>query len=48
MLSHVSNSIKNELSSARLYAEGRRIRIDINESLDIGDIEELINIKLAF
>jgi len=48
MQSLVSKSIKNELSSARVYAEGRGIRIDVNESLDIGNIEELINLKLAF
>ncbi len=48
MLSHDSNGIKTELSSAKVYAEGRGIRIDVKDGLIKGDIQELINIKLAF
>ncbi|MFZ4549986.1 MAG: DUF3788 family protein, partial [Bacteroidales bacterium] len=48
MQSHVSTGIKTELSSARVYAEGRGIRIDVNDGFIKGDIEELIIIKLKF
>jgi hypothetical protein len=47
MKSMVSDSIKTELSSARVYAEGRGIRIDINNEIIINDIKELIDIKIA-
>ena len=47
MKSLVSDSIKVDLDSARVYAEGRGIRIDIKDELVINDIKELINIKLS-
>lgn len=47
MQSGVSSVIKSELEAARVYAEGRGIRIDINDSKIIGDIKLLIDIKLA-
>lgn len=47
MKSHIANSIKSELQSARAYAEGRGIRIEIMDKMIMGDIKELINIKLA-
>jgi len=47
MNSQVEDSIKTELSSARVYAEGRGIRIDIMDNSLIGSIKELIDIKLA-
>jgi Protein of unknown function (DUF3788) len=48
MQSKISNLLKTELQSARVYAEGRGIRIDINDELIINDIKELIDIKLAY
>ena len=47
MKSQIANSIKTELDSAKVYAEGRGIRIDIKDKMIISDIKELIDIKLA-
>jgi len=47
MDSKIDDSIKTELESAKVYAEGRGIRIDITDKMIIGDIKELIDIKLA-
>ncbi len=47
MKSQIANSIKTELDSAKVYAEGRGIRIDIKNNVIINDIQELIDIKLA-
>jgi len=47
MKSQIANSIKTELDSAKVYAEGRGIRIDIMDKMIISDIQELIDIKLA-
>jgi len=44
--SEVRESIKNELSEARFYAEGRGIRIDVNSEDILPDIKMLIGIKL--
>ena len=44
--SNVSNEIKEELRNARVYAEGRGIRIDVKSKVAIKDIKLLINIKL--
>jgi hypothetical protein len=41
-----SESIKNELSSAKVYAEGRGIRIEVKSKAVLKDIERLITIKL--
>ncbi len=46
--SKVSQTIKSELEAARVYAEGRGIRIDINDENLINDIKKLIDIKLAY
>ncbi len=43
--SPISESIKNELAGARVYAEGRGIRIDVKDSAD--DIKKLVEIKLS-
>ena len=43
----ISESIKNELLSAKKYAEGRDIRIDVTNEQNIQDILKLIEIKLA-
>jgi hypothetical protein len=45
--SEVSDLIKAELKTAKVYAEGRGIRIDVKESANIADIKKLIEIKLA-
>jgi hypothetical protein len=36
-----------ELSAAKVYAEGRGIRIEVKDETVINDIKELINVKLA-
>ena len=47
MKSQVSGEIKTELETAKVYAEGRGIRIDINNESVAEDIKTLIEIKLA-
>lgn len=47
MDSEISDQIKKELNEARKYAEGRGIRIDVENELIIPDIEQLIDIKLS-
>ena len=47
MQSEVSEEIKSELNAARVYAEGRGIRIDVNTDHILKDIKELIDIKIA-
>lgn len=47
MASNVSASIKAELQNARVYAEGRGIRIDINDESMLDDIRKLVAIKLS-
>lgn len=44
--STISASIKKELMAAKVYAEGRGIRIDIKDKSGIGDIHHLIQIKI--
>lgn len=46
--SHISVAIKSELASARVYAEGRGIRIDVTDETNLNDIKELIDIKIAY
>ncbi len=48
MQSDISHSIKESLSSAKVYAEGRGIRIDIKKSEDGIDIFKLIDFKAMF
>ncbi len=47
MQSQISQTIKTELSAARVYAEGRGIRIDVKSDNIISDIKSLIDIKMA-
>ena len=47
MESDISIEIKNELIKARKYAEGRGIRIEVKNDLNITDIKKLVEIKLA-
>jgi hypothetical protein len=44
--SRVATAIKTELESAKAYAEGRGIRIEVKDVGMINDIKNLINIKL--
>lgn len=46
MKSAVATDIKDELQAAKVYAEGRGIRIDINGNSLPQDIKSLIDIKL--
>ncbi len=47
MASDIAVEIKNELIKARKYAEGRGIRIEVKNDLNIPDIKKLVEIKLA-
>lgn len=48
MDSQIQEEIKNDLNTARVYAEGRGIRIDIKSDRILSDIKKLIEIKLNF
>lgn len=39
--------IKAELQAAKVYAEGRGIRIDVRDNVKISDIHGLINVKIV-
>ena len=47
MESDIALEIKNELINARKYVEGRGIRIEVKDDLNIPDIKKLVKIKLA-
>lgn len=47
MKSDISDTIKSELQSAKVYAEGRGIRIDVKDDKILDDIKKLIDIKLV-
>jgi hypothetical protein len=44
---NIAQEIKTELENARVYAEGRGIRIDVTNESKMADIRKLIEIKLA-
>ncbi|MDR1153559.1 MAG: DUF3788 domain-containing protein [Bacteroidales bacterium] len=44
--SEVATAIRTELESAKAYAEGRGIRVEVKDGGIINDIKNLINIKL--
>jgi hypothetical protein len=46
MNSRISENIKSELESAKVYAEGRGIRIDVENEKIINNIKKLIDIKI--
>ena len=48
MGSNISEEIKQSLESAKVYAEGRGIRIEVKNQKPLKDISQLIDIKLAF
>jgi hypothetical protein len=47
LASNVSDDVKTALRAAKAYAEGRGIRIDVQDKATAADIETLIDIKLA-
>lgn len=47
MDSKISEQIKHGLESAKVYAEGRGIRIEVKNQKPLKDISHLIDIKLA-
>ena len=47
MLSNVSESIKTELKNAKVYAEGKGIRIDVKNNQILDDIKTLVQIKVV-
>lgn len=47
LASTVGPEIKQELLQARVYAEGRGIRIDVRDERIVPDIQQLVEIKLA-
>jgi hypothetical protein len=44
--SDISSEIKTELENARVYAEGRGIRIEVKDESILNDIKKLIEIKI--
>lgn len=46
--SDVSGQIKADLRNARVYAEGRGIRIQVTDSSSLKDIFQLVDFKLAY
>lgn len=46
MQSSVSEEIKKNIREARVYAEGRGIRIEVKNAEILGDIKKLISVKL--
>jgi hypothetical protein len=42
-----AKAIKAELQAAKVYAEGRGIRIDIKDNTNTSDIFDLINVKIS-
>ncbi len=46
--SSISDAIKHELLSAKVFAEGRGIRIEVREPEILNDIMRLIEIKVAY
>lgn len=46
--SAVAESIKSELLQARVYAEGRGIRLEVRDDSPVKDIMLLVDVKLAF
>lgn len=47
MTSPIRAEIKEDLRSARKYAEGRGVRIQIRDNSILEDIEQLIKIKIS-
>lgn len=47
MKSDILEDLKKEISEARVYAEGRGVRIEIKDSSLLTDIKKLISIKIS-
>lgn len=47
MASEISEPIKNELENTKKYAEGKGIRITVNDRSNLADLQKLIRIKIA-
>jgi len=47
LASSIAENIREELQSAKVYAEGRGIRMDVREIADLSDIKHMVTIKLA-
>ena len=45
--SDISDHIKHELNAAKVYAEGRGIRIEVKDETVLEDIKKLVIIKIA-
>lgn len=45
--SNISIGIKTELKNAKIYAEGRGIRIEVKDNSIMNDLKELIKIKIS-
>lgn len=48
MKSGISDPIKLELTNAKVYAEGRGIRIEVKNKKIMNDLKELVKIKCSF
>ncbi len=48
MESDIAEQTKSDLSNAKVYAEGRGIRIPVEDSSNLPDVFTLIDTKLAF
>lgn len=46
--STVADSIKTELQQARVYAEGRGIRLEVRDASFLEDVKQLVNVKLSY
>lgn len=47
MESDIADKIKSELMEAKVYAEGRGIRIPVRDVSNVNDLKEMIRIKIA-
>ena len=47
MASEISETIKTELENTKKYAEGKGIRIAVNDRSNLADLQKLIQIKIA-
>ena len=46
--SKISENIKEEIRNAKVYAEGRGLRIDVKNKSILTDLKELIKIKISY
>lgn len=45
--SDIAESIKTEIKNAKVYAEGRGIRIDVKNTKVVNDVKKLLKIKIS-